>query len=857
MIKVQSLKQTIIAQFLVILVPVVTLLAYQTWHDSRRTSQLEQLSTLRGLALKAKERYGVFLSGAADAVDTAAVSRSAYRALQDTGEALSELGSLSNLPEFTRAAQRIAAMSDVIEKDASVPSLQSLTDQMALTRAVIQEAQNDYETQFNELIQLSIRASALGKQVVIGVSLLVLLATIWCVYRMIHYLSRPLELAVSIADRIADGAQLKESDFDLQIDVGNLIRSLGRMYRNLNSVQTEADAHRTGLEEKITLLADSRASLAEAQHLAQMGNWYWDREQSAGHWSEEMYRLLGFIPGACTPGWRNYLKLVDAAEKKSLRTQFRELISKPGSLTLEHHITSPDGLYRVMHTQTSSRAGPDGKVVRLYGTVQDITERKLAEEKMHYLAMYDALTGLPNRQFFQEQLEQAVARAKRSNDAGAHSSFAVMFLDLDRFKRINDTLGHATGDLLLREVAIRLCNCVRAGDSVGREEGASNVSGEGDLPAGRVARLAGDEFTVTLDSLRDPRDAARVAQRILDELARPFMLNGNEVVVTCSVGIAVYPQDGEQAGMLLKNADAAMYQAKELGKNTYHFFAGAMNSAAVEKLKMESELRHALERNELLLHYQPKVDARSGRITGVEALMRWQHPERGLVPPGMFIPVAEETGLIVAMGEWVLEEACRQKKAWRDAGLQGIDMAINLASPSFRKSDLVERVADTLRRYEVPPAELCLEATESILMRDADVTMVTLNRLRDLGVKLSVDDFGTGYSSLSYLRRFPINQLKIDRSFVKDVTSSPDDAAIISAIVSLARTLKLEVVAEGVETAEQVRRLAEQGCRMMQGFYFSKPLPANDLTKLLTHGKEFRGKLLYAPYGMSHAAMVA
>ena len=583
-----------------------------------------------------------------------------------------------------------------------------------------------------------------------------------------------------------------------------------------------------------------------------MGNWYWDRAGARGNWSDEMYRLLGFTPGECAPSWRNFLRLVDATEQASLRAQFRSLIARPGSVSVEHHITSPDGLYRVIHTQTSSRAGRDGSVVRLYGTVQDITERKNAEEKMHYLAMYDALTGLPNRQFFQEQLEHAVLRAQRS---GSH--FGVMFIDLDRFKRIYDTLGHATGDMLLREVSMRLGGCVRGGDVVARESSDPGYQAAREIQAGRVARLAGDEFTVTLDTLKSPQDAARVAQRILAEMSRPFMLNGNEVVVTASVGIAIFPQDGEQASVLLKNADAAMYQAKELGKNTYHFFAGDMNSAAVEKLKMESELRHALERNELLLHYQPKVDARSGRITGVEALMRWQHPERGLVPPGVFIPVAEETGLIVAMGEWVLEEACRQKKIWRDAGLPGIDMAINLASPSFRKTDLVERVADTLTRYGVPPTELCLEATESILMRDADVAMVTLNRLRDLGVKLSIDDFGTGYSSLSYLRRFPINQLKIDRSFVNEVTSCPDDAAIIAAIVSLARTLKLEVVAEGVETADQMRRLIEQGCRIMQGFYFSKPLTSEDLTRLLTRGTDFRAKLFRAPFAAAELAQVA
>ena len=852
MIKVQSLKHTIIAQFLVILLPVVTLLAYQTWQDARRTAQMEHLAQMHGLALAAKERYAIFLNGASDAVDTSVLSQSAVSALWDARHALDELGQRSQSAEIVRTAKSIFAMAEALEADAGVRTLHALGDQMALARAVIHQAQADYESQFNGLIQQSIKQSALGMQVVIGVSILVLLMTIWCVFRMIHYLSQPLELAVSIADRIAEGGTVAEGDFNLQLDVGNLIRSLGRMYRNLKSVQSEAHVHRKGLEEKIDQLADSQASLAEAQHLAQMGNWYWDRAGARGNWSDEMYRLLGFTPGECAPRWRNFLKLVDATEQASLRAQFRSLIDRPGSVSVEHHITSPDGLYRVIHTQTSSRAGRDGAVVRLYGTVQDITERKNAEEKMHYLAMYDALTGLPNRQLFQEQLEHAVLRAQRSG-----SNFGVMFIDLDRFKRINDTLGHATGDMLLREVSMRLGGCVRGGDVVARESSETGYQEAREIPPGRVARLAGDEFTVTLDTLKNPQDAARVAQRILAEMSRPFVLNGNEVVVTASVGIAIFPQDGEQASVLLKNADSAMYQAKELGKNTYHFFAGDMNSAAVEKLKMESELRHALERNELLLHYQPKVDARSGRITGVEALMRWQHPERGLVPPGVFIPVAEETGLIVAMGEWVLEEACRQKKIWRDAGLPGIDMAINLASPSFRKTDLVERVSDTLTRYGVPPAELCLEATESILMRDADVTMGTLNRLRDLGVKLSVDDFGTGYSSLSYLRRFPINQLKIDRSFVQDITSSPDDAAIIAAIVSLARTLKLEVVAEGVETADQMRRLIEQGCRIMQGFYFSKPLTPEDLTRLLTRGTDFRAKLFRAPFAAVESALVA
>ena len=450
---------------------------------------------------------------------------------------------------------------------------------------------------------------------------------------------------------------------------------------------------------------------------------------------------------------------------------------------------------------------------------------------MHYLAMYDALTGLPNRQLFHQQLTQAVARAHRNGD-----HIAIMFIDLDRFKRINDTLGHATGDMLLREVAARLNRCVRTTDQVGRD-------GDSMLPEGSVARLAGDEFTVTLDTLRDPQDAARVARRIISEVSRPFMLSGQEVVVTTSIGIAVYPEDGEQAEMLLKNADVAMYQAKDLGRNAYQFFAGEMNSAAVERLRLENELRRAMEGDQLSLHYQIKIDARDGSIAGLEALMRWRHPELGMVPPVTFIPVAEEIGLIVDFGAWVLEEACRQTKAWRDAGLPVAPIAINLASPSFRQPDLVERVASALRRHDVLPADLCIEATESILMRDADATMATLKQLRELGVKLSIDDFGTGYSSLSYLRRFPIDQLKIDRSFVNDLVVNSDDAAIINAIASLARSLNLDVVAEGVETVEQARLLAKQGCYIMQGYFFSKPVSAEELTQILAQGEVFTRRI--------------
>ncbi len=832
MIRVQSLKRTIIVQFAVILLPVVALLAFQSLEDIRRAEILHRLHGLQMLAGEARSSYTMFGIHVAAVTKATALSPSALIALRVARQGLAELGRRADAPALADAANRMNAMAQALEKNPGFETLNALRGQMTSLRAVIYRTQVEYDLKLDDAIQQYTEQSRIMAQFVMGACALVLLVALLFVVRLINGLSRPLALAVSVADRIAEGRPVEEHEFNLRGDVGNLIRSLDRMYRSLNAFKADAVEYQRGLEEKIEQLAESQSGLAEAQRLAQMGNWHWDTSKEVANWSDEMYRVLGYAPGGCAPDWRNLVRLVDVRERPGMREQLRRIITVPGSFSAEIHITTPDGLYRVVDSHTSSNADSAGRIVRLYGTVHDITERKHAEEKMHYLAMYDALTGLPNRQLFHEQLELVVARARRNGER-----VAAMFIDLDRFKRINDTLGHATGDMLLREVSVRLNNCVRTNDRVGRD-------GKLDASEGQVARLAGDEFTVTLDTLREPQDAARVARRILAELSRPFMLSGQEVVVTASIGIAVYPADGEEAEILLKNADVAMYQAKSLGRNTYQFFAGEMNSAAVEKLRLENDLRRAMERGQLSLHYQIKIDARDGGIVGVEALMRWRHPELGMVPPVTFIPIAEDIGLIISFGEWVLEEACRQSKAWRDAGLPRVTMAVNFASPSFRQPDLVEQVALALRRHGVPSAELCIEATESILMRDADATMTTLKQLRELGVKLSIDDFGTGYSSLSYLRRFPIDQLKIDRSFVNELAVNSDDAAIINAIASLARSLNLDVVAEGVETVEQARLLAEQGCHIMQGYFFSKPVPADELTLLLAQGVEFNRRIL-------------
>ncbi len=437
------------------------------------------------------------------------------------------------------------------------------------------------------------------------------------------------------------------------------------------------------------------------------------------------------------------------------------------------------------------------------GTALDITERKRSEEQIRALAYHDTLTGLPNRLLFGDRLSLAVAQAHRQSQG-----LAVLFLDLDRFKLINDSLGHSVGDRLIRGVADRLTTCVREGDT--------------------VARLGGDEFTLLLPAVEREADAARVADKVLDVLRVPFALEGRELFVTASMGISLYPADGHDAETLVKNADTAMYRAKEDGRDNYRIYAHAMNATALERLALENSLRRALANEELVLYYQPLMNLASGSLHGMEALLRWQHPELGIVKPTDFIPIAEITGLILPIGPWVLKTACAQARRWQLAGHDGLSMAVNLSARQFQQPDLVAQVRRALDETGLPPRSLEIEITESNAMQNGETTVRTLQDLKSLGVRLSIDDFGTGYSSLGYLRRFPIDTLKIDQSFVRDLTDDPDDAAIVSTMIAMARTLKLEVVAEGIETPGQLAFLADHGCDRGQGYQFSPPLPARE-----------------------------
>ncbi len=435
-------------------------------------------------------------------------------------------------------------------------------------------------------------------------------------------------------------------------------------------------------------------------------------------------------------------------------------------------------------------------------------QRKQAEEAAQHLAYHDALTGLPNRTLFEDRLTVALAQAHRKEQ-----SVAVMFLDLDRFKIVNDTVGHTFGDQLLQNVAERLNGLLREGDT--------------------VARMGGDEFTVLLPEVTQAGDAVEIAERILETLRQPWRINNREFHVTTSIGIAIYPSDGEDAESLIRNADTAMYRAKEQGRDKFELFTAAMNASMVERLALENSLRRGLERDEFVVHYQPQVNIRSGRIVGNEALVRWQHPERGLVSPMEFIPVAEETGLIVPLGAWVLQTACAQNAAWQQAGHAPMPVAVNLSARQFQQRDLLDTVTQALEESGMDPQYLILEITEGVAMHDAESTATTLRALREMGIQIAIDDFGTGHSSLSYLKRFPVSALKIDRSFVRDLTIDPEDAAITAAIIAMAKSLKLKVIAEGVESEEQLAFLKEHGCDEMQGFLFSKPVPAPALEKML------------------------
>lgn len=533
--------------------------------------------------------------------------------------------------------------------------------------------------------------------------------------------------------------------------------------------------------------------------------------------NSELVRLASFPELTPHPiieiNYQGLITYVNPAARLNFKDIYQSKLKHPllAGLLNQHHNTIDNLLVREVQIKQKVFEQyvhflSEGQLIRSY--VFDVTERKRSEQMLQYQAFHDLLTGLPNRTLFNEQLSTALANAQRHEHM-----MAVMFLDLDRFKNINDILGHAIGDQLLQGFAERLRGSIRSGDT--------------------VARWGGDEFTILLPQINNAEEVTKVAQRILQDLKPAFELNNNNLHISSSIGIALYPQDGEDSESLLRKADAALYLTKAQGRNNYQFYSPMMTSKASILLKLENLLHYALDQEEFLIYYQPQVNIQTGEISGMEALLRWKHPELGLVSPGQFIPLAEETGLIIPIGEWAIKAVCAQNKIWQQSGLPPIRVAVNLSARQFQQPNLVTMVAQILKETRLDPRWLELEITETTMMQNVDFAKRAMQDFQQMGVHISIDDFGTGYSSLGYLKKFPFHKLKIDRSFVNELQNNPKDTAIISTVITLGKGLNLTVVAEGVETKQQLKLLRNLKCEVIQGYYFSQPMKAEDATKFL------------------------
>lgn len=574
-------------------------------------------------------------------------------------------------------------------------------------------------------------------------------------------------------------------------------------------------------------LRHSENRLALAQHIARLGNWDWDIDKNDLYWSEQMYKVFAVDSGEFVPSREAILEAVHPDDREMVKSEIDNILLGRKEFSLDYRIVVKGDICCTVHEQGEVIYDKQGKAVSAHGTLQDISDRIRAEEQIRFLAYYDPLTGLPNRQLFMEHIEQALHSARRSD-----AKMALLYLDLDRFKRINDTLGHGAGDQLLKKISTDLSDCVRSSDIIAKADMLND-------PRISLSRLAGDEFTFLLTGIAEEEHAGLVAKRILEVVNQAVEINGQVVYVSASIGISLYPRDGDTVEFLLRSADVAMNHAKERGRNSFMFFSSQMNSRALERLNIETDLKKVIERDELVLFYQPQINLQTGEIAGLEALVRWQHPEHGLVLPGKFIPVAEESSLIIPISDWVLHEACRQNQQWIEAGLTPVRMGVNISSVQFGKQNLTGVVQEALRATGLDPQYLELELTESAIMQNVGKVIEMLNEMKSLGVSLSVDDFGTGYSSMSYLKRFPLDTLKIDRSFIMDIIIDENDAAIVKAIIALAKILGLKTIAEGVETREQLDFLREHGSDEIQGFFISKPLPAKEAEQFLVQDGKF------------------
>jgi diguanylate cyclase (GGDEF)-like protein/PAS domain S-box-containing protein len=591
---------------------------------------------------------------------------------------------------------------------------------------------------------------------------------------------------------------------DVSLSIAPVFDSTGRVNATMVTI---ADITQRKLAEQA--LRDSEARLRLAMEAAQMGMWYWDIETDLFTYSDGLGPLFGLERDAPLIPYPELQLLLHDEDRPLFLATMRHAVKEGAGFQLDYRVVWPDGSVHWIANRGQVLRREDGRALRLVGVAMEFTERKLAEQRIAHMAQHDALTGLPNRLLLNDRIQQAIAHAHRNK-----SRLAVLFIDLDRFKTINDSLGHQLGDRLLQSVAHRIHVCLREGDT--------------------VSRLGGDEFVIVLPVIESGSDASAVATKLLEVLSSSFHLHGNDLHVSASMGISLYPGDGTDVETLMRNADTAMYHAKDSGRSQFQFFTPEMNVVARERLTLETALRRGIEANEFELHYQPVIAVAGGHVGGVEALVRWRSPDRGLVMPADFIAAAEESGFIVTLGEWVLKEALAQARLWQDAGRR-LRVAVNVSASQLRRRNFVDRLRKLLEDSGVQPARIVLEITEGVIVESAGEAIATLAEISALGVRLAIDDFGTGYSGLAYLKRFPIDTVKIDQSFVRDLTVDADDAAIVTAIIAMARSLGLSVVAEGVENAAQMDMLERMGCENAQGYHLAKPMTASELEDWLAH----------------------
>lgn len=566
-------------------------------------------------------------------------------------------------------------------------------------------------------------------------------------------------------------------------------------------------------------LKESQARLSNAERIAHLGNWHLNIETGELQWSAEVYRIFGRLPSETVLTYDYFFSHVHPDDQELVQDAVGRALENGTPFRIEHRVLRADDSVGIVQQLGEVVLGEDGTAIGMDGTIQDVTAQKQAEEKVRNLAYFDPLTGLGNRQLFTERLAEAISQTKRRR-----SRLGVMFFDLDKFKAVNDTLGHATGDELLRQVGKRLRTCIRETDWIARNEGAE------------LARLGGDEFTVILTDLEKSQDAAVVAERIREQLAEPFLIDGQEVGVSTSIGISIYPNDGQDANTLVTHADVAMYQSKTNGGNQYCYYTASMSEKIKARMDMIDRLRDAVENGYLSLRYQPIVALESGRLVGVEALVRWYDEKLGAVPPAEFIPLAEETGLIMGIGEWVLEQGCRQLVALEKKTGQQLSLSVNLSPFQFSRTDLVSAVFSVLEKTGLEPGNLQLEISEGLIMADIEGSGTVLQTLTEKGITVLVDDFGTGNTSLQGLARLPLNSLKVDRRFVQQIGQSQFHETLITTIIAMARALGLKVVAEGLESEAQLRFMRAQGCQLGQGYLLARPMAVRQLEELLQSG---------------------